>query len=237
MHQKLFTEKMREEESFLSINEAAEILKTSTSTLKRWVRQGTLIAHRSDQGIRFCRKELDQWMKKAGMSGKSRTCSSTSKCNQNTGLYGALQNGKYISYTDTVSRDTLYREIAEQASDNILEPFSASELFKKMVEREKSVATTITSCVAVPHPKRRGEQIFRESQIFTVKLNHPIALNSSAPAETSILFFLFASDPAEHLKLLAQLVKKITKTDNFIDCFKKTDSMDSFMEILKKSDQ
>lgn len=237
MHQKSLEVAMREEENFIKLEEAAELLKTSTSTVRRWVRQGTLIAHRSDHGIRFCRKELDEWMKKAGMSCLKQSGSDRSANCQNTGLYDALGNGRFFRFENSISRDELYREIAELTAPNIAKPFSPDELFLKMVEREKTVPTTIMKGVAVPHPKRRGENLFNDSWVFPVILKHPIALNKSAEADTNILFFLFAADPAEHLKLLARLVKKITRTPDFISRFLNCDSMESLMDLLRSSDQ
>ncbi|MBN1971525.1 MAG: PTS sugar transporter subunit IIA [Candidatus Delongbacteria bacterium] len=217
---------------FLGLEEAAGLLSTNVETLKRWVRQGSIISHRIGDEVKFDVDELRKWSRKNKIAFKE-----PEKINNivehNTPLIKALENGFYFSYNEKRDFFDFYLYVASKIAAHLPCNVSDEALFKSFISREKTVPTVITANIAIPHPKITGEFGVEKSFIFLVKCSNPIKFPTEIDEESrevSLFFFILSKDTQDHIKILANIARICSSSDLFIEL----NSIEDKNSLLKK---
>jgi mannitol/fructose-specific phosphotransferase system IIA component (Ntr-type)/predicted DNA-binding transcriptional regulator AlpA len=229
--------KVNEKKDFLNLRETSDLLSVSIPTLNRWVRQGTIISHRSEKEIKFSSREIQEWVRATGF----RVPDNTVKIDHITDLkispegqfIRALHNGFLMQYSQPIKRDQLYLNMIEIYSSSTNSSFNKQNLFKRMTEREESLPTTITPDIAIPHARRNSDFTFSPSAICTAVLSQPISINSISLPKTRIFFFLFSENPEQHLNLLSSIARAVSSMDKLTEKVYHVSSLQELISLFK----
>lgn len=196
----------------LKIKDVADMLNVSETTIRRWLADGKIPAYKLNHQYRFNRTEIENWVMQhklkddSGISPFSLSPAASSFSIQGGqkqyGLTRALHKGGIYSDVGGKTKEEFIRKSAEKIS-KVLEA-DADVLAEFLLDREKLQPTSLGNGIAVPHTRDfllKGHQDF----VSLVFPKEPLDWGGLDGKPVFALFFLFASDNARHLHLLAKI--------------------------------
>lgn len=205
----------------LEIQDVAELLNVSETTVRRWLKDGKIPAYRLNHQDRFNRSEIEDWMMKCklrlGKDGfspfeekqiypvvneKEETVKNRSGT-QHYSLYRAMFKGGVITGLSAKNKKELIKMVAQRAAPSLgLDPDVTLEL---LLDREALMPTALNSGLAVPHPRDIILEHPGSDTIITVFPKKPIEYGALDGQPVHTLFFLFSASDKTHLHLLSKL--------------------------------
>jgi PTS system nitrogen regulatory IIA component len=190
----------------LDLTEAANMLGVSSSTVRRWARQGRLGVMRPSGEFRFEEKELLRWARNQGLR-----CRSNSALRQRRAavdpasfpLCSALDRGAILHHVPGVSSGEVLSNLVELAP--LPEDCNRLALLEQLQAREALASTALSDGIALPHPRTPSRQFLTEPMLVIAMLEQEVewhALDGKA-VHTAIL--LINPTPQEHLQVLSRL--------------------------------
>ena len=192
----------------LKIQDVAELLNVSKTTIRRWIAEGKIPAYRLGQQHRFSSMEIEEWvMSRKVQPSKCEPCSEETQPIQKGGsqyfsLYRAIHQGGVLFRVPGVNKEQVIRCVmASEAPRLGLDPEMLSEL---LLDRERLMPTALNHGIAVPHAR---DLVGKKScdNVIVVFPQQPIAYGALDGEPVHTLFFLFASEDKRHLHLLAKI--------------------------------
>jgi PTS system nitrogen regulatory IIA component len=187
----------------LSVFDLSKHLDVTTSTIERWLRQGTLPVSRKGANIKFQVKELEKWASKHNLVlNLSENTALKKKKSPPVSLSSAIRNGGI--YTDVPGHDT--QSVLKNSIENIscIPQDDKEELLSRLIERENALSTGIGNGIAIPHP--REQVTFIEQPLVAVSfLKTPVDYQALDNKPVSALFILLCPELKMHLQLLSAL--------------------------------
>ncbi len=220
----------------LKIEDVAQLLSVSESTIRRWVINGKIPAYRLNHQYRFNRNEVEDWMLKCKL--KVAQIPAKKEEEQLPVFPGGMQ---HFSLYRAIHRGGVYRDIAGHSKEQIIRgttPFIANTLnldsevlAELLVDREKLMATALNNGVAAPHARECLQQI--PFDLITVVFPYePIDYGALDGTPVHTLFFLFASDDKIHLQLLAKLAH-LSSNEEALELFKMRPAKNVLLEFIR----
>lgn len=196
----------------LKIEQVAELLNVSESTIRKWLANGEIPAYKLNHQTCFSRSEIEDWVMKhqlkdeLGVSPFSNcptTKSLSIKGGQNQySLFRALHKGGIFYDLPAASKEELLTKVTQKISKEL--DVDAEVLSELLLDREKLQPTALGNGLAVPHTRDvllKG----RQDVVALVFPKKPLDWGALDGKPVSTLFFLFASSDARHLHLLAKI--------------------------------
>lgn len=223
----------------LKIKDVASMLNVSETTIRRWLSDGKIPAYKIHHQYRFSRSEIEDWVMKhklkddSGISPFSLNTSANdlliSGGQKQYSLYRALHKGGVIQDLDATTKD----ELIQQSSRRIAPCLDAdSEVLAEMLlDRERLQPTALGNGIAVPHTRDfllKGHQ----DVVSLIFPKSPLDWGALDGNPVFALFFLFASDDAKHLNLLAKIAY-LSSHPPALQLLKEKPSRERFLTFVK----
>lgn len=192
----------------LKIQDVADLLNVSKTTIRRWIAEGEIPSYRLGQQHRFSSIEIEEWVMKRKVQpsrseGDALEASSLHRGgSQCFSLYRAIHQGGVLVRVPGVNKEQVIRHVmASEAPRLGLDPEMITEL---LLDRERLMSTALNHGIAVPHAR---DLVAKKScdSVIVVFPQQPIAYEALDGEPVHTLFFLFASEDKKHLHLLAKL--------------------------------
>jgi len=190
----------------LDLAEAANMLGVSSSTVRRWARQGRLGVMRPSGEFRFEEKELLKWARNQGLRCRSSTAVRRHPAVVDPAsfpLSTALERGTILHHVPGVSPGEVLSNLVELAP--LSDDCDCLALLEQLQARESLSSTALSDGVALPHPRTPSKQFVTEPLLVIAMLEQEVDWNSldGKPVHTAIL--LVNPTSQEHLQVLSRL--------------------------------
>lgn len=197
----------------LKLKDVAEMLNVSETTIRRWLADNKIPAYKLQHQYRFDRAEIENWVMQhklkddKGISpfsqnSKADSLSVPSGGHKQYSLTRAIKKGGVLQNITGASKTALIREATKEIAAII--DTDREVLSELLFDRENLQSTALGHGIAVPHT--RDLQLTGDQEIVTVVYpKHPLDWDALDGEPVSTLFFLFTSDSATHLHLLAKI--------------------------------
>lgn len=208
----------------LKIEDVAELLNVSKTTVRRWITDGKIPAYRLNHQYRFSRIEIENWMMRCKLKPNEEGISPFEETQiypvikkkeevsedppagrpgtQQFALYRAIHQGDVFIDVSETSKENLIRTITQDISQRLR--VDAEVLAEMLLDREELMPTALNHGIAVPHT-RDSLHAGPFDLIFVVFPAEPIEYGALDKEPVDILFFLFACSDKTHLHLLSKL--------------------------------
>jgi len=187
----------------LTVDDVAELLCLSDSTVERWASEGKIPCYSISDELRFSREDIDNWLlSESSHALLSEKGSQVQGGIQQYSLTRAIHRGGVFSRVEGSDKESLLSHAATLISEKI--PFDPSTMTELLLEREQMMPTALNNGLAVPHTR---ESLLDEAHdaIAIVFPKTPIDYGALDKQPVHTLFFLFACDDRRHLNLLAKI--------------------------------
>lgn len=186
----------------LSVREAARLLAVSEDTLYRWVRNGSLPAHRVRHQYRLNRVEIQEWAATHGHRVSPE-------------LFGSNDSEVAPSLAAALERGGIHRDVAGTRREEVLEavtrlpgvPDSIDRklLYQLLLARETLASTCIGGGIALPHPRDPVVLRLREPRVLLCLPKERVDFGAPDKEPVRALFLLLSPSVHAHLQMLAKL--------------------------------
>ena len=189
----------------LSLREAAAYLNVSEGTVRRWISQRGLPAHKAHERLHCNAIELWEWALENGVM-VSRSLLDRARRTPNEGP---------PALSILLERGGCFRDIAEQSKPGVLHeivkvlplPDDVDREFLAAVleAREALGSTGIGAGIAIPHVRNPILLHVEEPFVSLFLLRHPVDFDAVDGQPVHALFVVVSSNVPTHLRILAQL--------------------------------
>jgi PTS system nitrogen regulatory IIA component len=187
----------------LSVRDAARLLTVSEDTVYRWIRSGSLPAHRVRHQYRLNRVELQEWAATHDHRVSPELFEPDGKEADLPSLHAALSRGGIHTHVPGSSREEVLRAVARLPG--IPETLDRDMLYELLVAREALAGTGIGEGIATPHPRDPVVLHVPEPFVLLCFLDKPVDFGALDGRPVRALFLVLATSVHVHLQLLAQL--------------------------------
>jgi PTS system nitrogen regulatory IIA component len=201
----------------LKIEDVADLLNVSDTTIRRWLRDGKIPAYRINHQYRFSKIEIENWVMSCKLkrseadfepfaqdprTQEEKEAHAHRSGLQSFSLYRAIHKGGVLRKVKGKHKEEVIRETMRTVAPRLdLDPEVVSEL---LLEREEMMPTALNNGIAVPHTR----DFFLEGPSDTIVVvfpEEPIEYGALDGKPVHTLFFLFSHEDKRHLHLLAKL--------------------------------
>jgi nitrogen PTS system EIIA component len=206
----------------LTVQEAAKLLGMSEEELHRWIREGTVPAHKVEHQYRLNRVELQEWAASQrrdvppDLFKASTTASGTS-------LPEALEKGGVNRGLPGASRERILQEVSRLPG--IPDRVDRAMLLELLLARETIGSTSVGRGIALPHPRDPLVLGLRHARVLLVFPAEPVDFRAVDGQPVHAIFLLLSPSVRVHLELLAKLAHALhDETLNGLLCARAPDA-------------
>lgn len=200
----------------LNLNDMARCLDLPVSTIDRWIRQGRIPIHRSENGCIFKKSILEKWAFNHGLPfflPNEAKATYKEKKIEPTNLMPAMQLGGV--FHDIKGDDV--ESVLKSAVDKVpVLRINKKGLYERLLEREALTSTGIGKGVAIPHPRATLPEEIDNPLITTCFLEKSIDFKAVDDRLVFVMFILLSISIENHLHLLSRLAFCV-RDDSFVD--------------------
>jgi PTS system nitrogen regulatory IIA component len=187
----------------LSVRDVARLLTVSEDTVYRWVRAGTLPAHRVHDQYRFNRVELQEWAAKNKYRISPELFASESSAEGSPLLHAALERGGIFYQVPGHRREEVLEAITQLPA--IPPSVNRQLLYQLLVAREALASTGIGEGIAIPHPRDPVVVELDEPHVILGFLDQPVDFRAIDAEPVRMVFLMLSPSVRAHLQMLARL--------------------------------
>jgi nitrogen PTS system EIIA component len=200
----------------LLVKDAARLLDVSEKTIYRWIKQGSIPAHRLNDHYRFNRAELLEWATARHLAVSPEIFRETeSEAASLPHLLEALAAGGIHYRIGGSDQATVLRNVVEAM--RLPEEVDPQFLYEVLMAREALGSTALGDGIAIPHVRNPVILHLERPMIALCFLDHPIDFGALDGKPVHVLFSLVSPTVRAHLRLLSRLAFALHDPD-----FKKT---------------
>lgn len=188
----------------LSIKSVAGALDLPVTTVERWIRQGRIPIQRSGTDAVFSRPALEKWASIHNLSfslNTNQTADQASECLE--ALVPAMQRGAVNHGIHGGDVATVLKSMVDRM--DFLSAAAQTELYDKLMERERLSSTGIGNGIAIPHPRDPLLEPPDSPVIATCFADEPVPFGAIDDQPVSVFFLLISPTVKHHLHLLSRL--------------------------------
>lgn len=188
----------------LSVRDAANLLKVSEDTVRRWVKAGVIPAYHLNEQFRFNRAELLEWATSRQMDiagdvfGEARPDKAPPP-----GLAEALEAGSVLHDVAGEDKTAVLRGIMDVLT--LPEEVDREFLFQVLLAREALGSTGVGGGIAIPHVRNPVILHITRPAVTICFLRRPIDFQALDGQPVHTLFLLVTPSIRAHLHLLSRL--------------------------------
>jgi len=226
----------------LKINDVADLLNVTEATIRRWINDGKIPSYYINHELRFSKNEIEDWMisQKLGQikDDESKNVSvndledkdgKTVQGNQQFSLFRAIHKGGVFTDIPGDTKEELIRNSCNLIAQRF--DWDADALTDLLLDRERLMPTALNNGIGVPHARDLllNKHYDAVAVVFPKK---PIEYGALDNKPVHTLFFLFACEDKNHLRLLAKLAHLSSKAEalNFLQLSPSQDKLLSYIK-------
>ncbi|MFH1615602.1 MAG: PTS sugar transporter subunit IIA [Planctomycetota bacterium] len=224
----------KQENEVMTLPEVAEYLQLAEKTVLRMVQRGEIPAAKIASQWRFMRPVIRDWL-----AGRMQTMPSAE-------LESLINKEKnLLPLTEVIRPDLITLNIAPGPKEYILRQLvtplrktrfakDPALLLQNLIDRERIMTTAVGHGIALPHPRRPIERMFKEPAVVLGLC--PQGTNFEAVDDKLVhLFFLICATREEiHLQLMAK-VSWLTRNENIRSELQQVSSQRQAVDIIAKA--
>jgi excisionase family DNA binding protein len=197
------TAKMYEEDEILTIRDVAKYLKMNERSIYKLAHQGLIPTVKIASQWRFRKNLIDAWLE-GQMSSAAKSL--LSDLNEIIPIHSLLKpEGIKINLLAT-RKDEVLQELA----DLMVEAHGIKDkdkFLREILNRERLCTTAVQKGLAVPHPRRNGDQFTQQPALVFGCSKEGIEFGALDGEPTHLFFMLCAPQDHLHLKIMAEINK------------------------------
>lgn len=201
---------MYEEDEVLTIREVAKYLKMNERSIYKLAHQGLIPTVKIASQWRFRKDLIDAWLESQMAAAAT---NSLFDRNSEEVFIHSLLNAEGINTNLAGQRKD---EVLEELADMMVRAHSIKDrdrFLREVVNREKLCTTAIQKGVAVPHPRRNGNQFVKSAGLVYGCSKKGVDFDSLDGAPTHLFFMLCAPKDNLHLKIMGKVNKLLGDAD------------------------
>jgi PTS system nitrogen regulatory IIA component len=188
----------------LSVRDTAALLKVSTKTVYRWIKQQSIPAYRVQDQYRFNRAEILEWATSRRLNVATEILAEPEAEGQPVpSLLTALEAGGVFYRVSGSDRESALREVVELL--RLPPEVDRDFLLRVLLAREAIVPTAIGDGIAVPHVRNPVVLHIGHPLLALCFLENAIEYNALDGKPVNTLFTIISSTTRAHLHLMAKL--------------------------------
>ncbi len=220
----------------LKLEDVAQLLNVSESTVLKWLDEGLIPAYSIKEQPRFSRMEIENWMINRDWSPLDQSTPELKeeldlgkKGWQQFCLFRAIHKGEVFIQSPLLTKEMIISKVMEKAASTL--NLDAEVLTEMLIDREKMLSTAINHGIAVPHTRDFLLKSHHDI-VIVVYLDQPIDWGAMDGELVHTLFFLFACDDVHHLNLLAKLAH-LASDQTALKTLKEHPSKEALLKFVK----
>lgn len=187
----------------LSVREVARLLEVSEGTIYRWIRSGTLPAHRLEDQYRLNRVELQEWVAVRKMRVSPELFATDVNGSNAADLRAALLCGGVYYQVPGETREEV---LAAAAGLPGIPATVDRELVASLLLRREALSSTgLGDGIAIPHPRNPLILGLSDPRVLLCFLANPVDFKAIDGRAVHVLFVLLSPTVRTHLQLLAKI--------------------------------
>jgi len=210
----------------LKIKDVADLLNVSTTTIRRWLKEGKIPAYQLHHQYRFSKSEIEDWMLKCKLKLSKDGFSPFEEKQiyppqgdleparggmQTFSLYRAMAKGGVVHNTPGRTKEQFIRNAMQKVAPRLGLDFElVTEL---LMDREELMPTALNHGIAVPHTRDTVLRPPSSDLIITVFPEKPLDWGALDGKLVHTAIFLFSSTDKTHLHLLSKVAHLGTRPD------------------------
>jgi PTS system nitrogen regulatory IIA component len=187
----------------LRVRDVARLLKVSEQTVHRWVRGGSLPAHRVHDQYMFNRVELQEWAALHAHRVSPELLAPNGSAEEFPSLHAAMERGGIFYDIPGERREEVLEAITRLPG--IPAKVDRSLLYQLLVAREALASTGVGNGIAIPHPRDPVVVHTDEPLVLLCFLERPIDFHALDDQPVRVLFVLLSPSVRQHLQVFARL--------------------------------
>jgi len=184
----------------LKLEEVANLLNVSESTVRRWLTDGQIPAYKLKDEYRFNRTEVEDWIVRNEYEDDDEKHPSGGV--RQYALYRAIHKGGVYHNVPGHTKEEIIRGGCRMLSQNL--KFDPDVMADLLLDREKLMPTALNHGIAAPHTREITFNTHFDA-VGVVFPTQPIDCGALDKEPVHTFFFLFACDDRRHLNLLAKI--------------------------------
>jgi len=147
-------------------------------------------------------------------------------------FHNLIEDSIFLDLKGKMTKDELFKVIAENCCGDL--DINPSELYHRLVEREKESSTALTPFLAIPHIIIKGEHIFK---ILVIRVKEGVFFSEKFDSVKAIFVLIGSSDERQfHLQALSSIAQ-ITHNTYFEKQWLEAKSIRNLKDICLLSDR
>jgi mannitol/fructose-specific phosphotransferase system IIA component (Ntr-type) len=114
--------------------------------------------------------------------------------------------------------------------------YDTEKVLAAVREREASASTAMAGGVAVPHPRRRTQELLAESLVAFGRAPGGVPFGDPKGSLTDLFFLVLAQDDVTHLRVLARLARLFLR-EGFLDQLRQCESSDDVHQTVADAER
>ncbi|NGX57742.1 MAG: Nitrogen regulatory protein [Chlamydiae bacterium] len=221
----------------LKIEDVADLLNVSESTIRRWLSDGKIPAYQLNEEYRFNRNEVEDWIvrneleteKEFNILQDSDEHKHPSRGIKQYALFRAIHKGGVYHDVPGSNKEEIIRNSSEILCKQL--GFDPDLMTDLLLDRENLMPTGLNHGIAIPHTREITFNTHYDA-VAVVFPKEPIDFGALDNEPVHTLFFLFACDDKRHLNLLAKIAH-LSRDSKMMDFLKKKPIKNDILSFLR----
>jgi nitrogen PTS system EIIA component len=187
----------------LRVRDVARLLNISEQTVYRWVRNGSLPAHRVHDQYLFNRVELQEWAALHEHRVSPELLAPNGSAEELPSLHAAMERGGIFYEIPGERREEVLKAITQLPG--IPAKLDRHLLYQLLVARETLASTGVGRGIAIPHPRDPVVVYSDEPLVLLCFLKQAVDFHALDGQPVRVLFVLLSPSVRIHLQMFARL--------------------------------
>jgi nitrogen PTS system EIIA component len=187
----------------LKVRDVARLLNVTEQTVHRWVRSGSLPAHRIHDQYMFNRVELQEWAAVHAHRVSPELLAPQGAASELPRLGAAMERGGIFYDTPGGAREEVLEAVVQLPA--IPPRLDRRLLYQLLVAREALASTGVGNGIAIPHPRDPVVIHADEPLVLLCFLRQAVEFNALDGQPVQVLFVLLSPSVRAHLQMFARL--------------------------------
>lgn len=215
----------------LKVRDVARLLNVSEQTVYRWVKSGSLPAHRVHDQYLFNRVEIQEWAASQKHRVSLDLFAPNGSAEKLSSLASAIERGGIHYQIPGTRREDVLEAVTKLPS--IPATVDRGLLHQLLVGREALASTALGDGIAIPHPRDPLVVRVTEPYVLLCFLKEPVDFHALDGQPVRVLFTLLSPSVRQHLQMLGTLAFAL-HDPAFKDLLRRSASKDAILRHVRE---
>ncbi|NQT85098.1 PTS sugar transporter subunit IIA [bacterium] len=223
---------MYEEDEILTIREVAKYLKMNERSIYKLAHQGLIPTVKIASQWRFRKNLIDAWLESQMATAAMNYLSDASA--ENVSVHSLLKPEGINTNLAGKRKEEVLRELADlMVKVHCIR--DGNRFLREILNRERLCTTAIQKGVAMPHPRRNGNQFVKSPALVYGCSKKGVDFGSLDGEPTHLFFMLCARQDSLHLKIMATINNLLSSAELRDELIAAT-SADDVINIIRREE-